>query len=728
MQNKKQAVVTESPFFKMVCDESVRRTYVVFSSVDIEPGKFMFWRVMQPIAGTKIFLNDDKNGWYVHGIPTLGDSVPDAAASLLNLIKATDPEEVVFLGPSMGGYAAMLYGALLKPDLPGIKVRCLSFGGEFLLYGRESRSKAFTKKTHNQAYADLRPFLKKSNLSVTHVYGDSDINDIYQASLVEDNVKVRRVAIVNGPHAISTFIGERAGLIEFIRVFGELGSFPDFQTSNISLVNGFAANLFKGHLALVDGDKQEALLCLEVAARLCESHAVARHKYGIALFQVGRLQEAFIEQVEAVRLNPDLDNAHYHLGILLKEQGSFAEASLAFENCCRLNPLHVASRFVLANEALEKNASGKARSFLEEILKVDKNNIRAREMLLRVIDAPFKISNGDGSIDTAENQMCRWQSNELFNNVLSNSLLKLKALELDVIRPSQGECELLLQKESRACNWVGVVGVGRFMVRKWPMKYRGYISQFDGLLNLGLRHKAKKILEMAVEVVGRAPLITQRQMRLYNYAARWDVALDVFKLDVNAKTDEKCINEAFLAAQQMKDLDLASWVVDVSKFSDKLFVSLSMELARQREEWSDVFFGLTRLLESKPKNLIAHIVASDNNLFKELACWKLYRDGFRDEGFFDFACNSFPQEEECNRRVFFFRIAAVAAHPRNFKYIELLVCSYVNFKLFDEVSILLDALSSEESVAAVTKEQSEEFVELICNMRLQVGLVNAQII
>lgn len=79
--------INESQFLKIVNDDSVKRTYVIFSSVDIEPGKFMFWRVMATISGSKIFLNDENNGWYVHGIPTLGANVEESTQALLEIIK-----------------------------------------------------------------------------------------------------------------------------------------------------------------------------------------------------------------------------------------------------------------------------------------------------------------------------------------------------------------------------------------------------------------------------------------------------------------------------------------------------------------------------------------------------------------------------------------------------------------------------------------------------------------
>ncbi|MGY3176360.1 tetratricopeptide (TPR) repeat protein [Pseudomonas sp. TE12234] len=725
MQNKSQAVVAESSFLKIVNDDSVKRTYVIFSSIDIEPGKFMFWRVMDSIAGSKIFLNDEKNGWYVHGIPTLGDNVPDAAVALLNLIKSTNPEEVVFIGPSMGAYGAMLYGSILKPELSGVTVRCLSFGGEFLLYGRETRSKAFTKKEHNLNYADLRGILKDSGLAVTHVYGDTDINDIYQSTLVEDNINVVRIAIKSAPHAVSTYIGQEVGLIEFVREFGESGVFPEFQSSAITQIGGFGSSLFKGHLALIDGEIESALHELGVAVSLCQDHAVARHKYGIALFQNGKLEEAFLEQSEAVRLNPSLDNAHYHLGVLLRERGELAEANLAFRECRNINPLHVVSRFALANDAVERNDFDEATEFLGEILKADARNVRAQEMLLRIerdvterakLSEIFISSNVFASkpIDSKPQLNKRFVGRDFLI-----PLMALKTFEMEMGGGSQDECEQLIKRATEHRDWITVVGVGRLMVKKWPMKYRGYLAQFDGLLNLELRYDAIQILALAVSEIGSAPLIAHRQMRLFNYSARWDLTLQAFRSDASVQTDGKCIREAFLAALQMKDFDLADSIVESSKFSEELHKSLAVELARNKNECAEELLGVTQCMGRGQRFVVAEAVASGNSKVVELACWKMYRDGVRDEFFFDVACRTLAHEDVSSRRSFFFQYAANSAHPQNVSYLMLLASSCLAWRLFEEARIFLNGLSNMKGEMVAVGRKFAELNQAICRIQSQ---------
>jgi hypothetical protein len=373
-----------SNFYEIIKDETVSRTYVVFSSIDIKPGSYMFWRVMNGLPGTKIFINDEDNGWYVHGIPTLGDTVQDASKALLKIINEIKSEEVLFIGPSMGGYAAMLYGSILKPLLVGVSVKCLSFGGEFLLYSRETRSGTLAKKEPNPIYTDIRPLLDSSGLSVIHIIGDSDINDVYQASLISKIKTIKIISLKNAPHAVSTYIGKNYNLIEFIRQLSNGSIIMDLDKSNVCDNPLFGVNLYEGHLALLDGRKDEALKYLQTAVEICKDHAIARHKYGIALLGLNFIDEALLQQNKALYLDPSLANAHYHLGIINTKLGKNNEALKCYNACINLNNKHSQSKLAMASYYFKMKKILLARKLLQEIIELEPKNNRAKDFLVLI--------------------------------------------------------------------------------------------------------------------------------------------------------------------------------------------------------------------------------------------------------------------------------------------------------------------------------------------------------
>ena len=74
------------------------------------------------VALNRILVRDTANFWYQHGVSGLGRDADEVAAALRDWIARLRPRSVSTLGQSMGGYAAILFGALLGAD------RVLAFG------------------------------------------------------------------------------------------------------------------------------------------------------------------------------------------------------------------------------------------------------------------------------------------------------------------------------------------------------------------------------------------------------------------------------------------------------------------------------------------------------------------------------------------------------------------------------------------------------------------------
>lgn len=94
---------------------------VAFSFVDWHaPGQFDFARRLMKLEKVDgrplnvILVRDVANFWYQHGVTGLGPDVHTAAVTLRDMIARLKPSAVGTVGQSMGGYAAVLFGALLN--------------------------------------------------------------------------------------------------------------------------------------------------------------------------------------------------------------------------------------------------------------------------------------------------------------------------------------------------------------------------------------------------------------------------------------------------------------------------------------------------------------------------------------------------------------------------------------------------------------------------------------
>lgn len=374
----------ENPYFAIVPCSISKRVYLVFSSIDIAKGNFMFWKILNRMEGTKIFINEESNDWYVHGIPGMGGNVTSSAEYLQSILTDLNAEEVVSIGPSMGAYAAMLYGTIIKPRMPLVKFRCLSFGGEFLLYARETRSKLFSKKAKNLWYADLRSLIASSELDITHVYGDDDINDIFQASLVHGMKNVKLISIRNSPHAVSRFLGQHYDLTKIIKKYESTGNFEINCESDVSRSAEHGQFLYHGHLMMLDGKPEEALENLKRAAEILPNHALTKHKLGLALLMFNRNNEALENQEAAILLNPDLAHAHFHVAILSSINGDEEKALYHYKECVRSDVKHTRSLIALAHHYEKSGENEQALFYAKKIISYDQFNKDASSIIKRL--------------------------------------------------------------------------------------------------------------------------------------------------------------------------------------------------------------------------------------------------------------------------------------------------------------------------------------------------------
>lgn len=158
----------------------------VFSSRILDKNFFEWFRTRIPYAQKHIFLRDIHKQWYLTGIDRNIDS-PDRLLEFLK--RETDGFEIVTVGSSAGGYAAMLYGILLQAR------KAISFNGQIEI----SSLTLTTKPTENpllfrflgtplERYYDLRNFLPQIGCTrLFQLYSAGSTWDLQQASLVADS-------------------------------------------------------------------------------------------------------------------------------------------------------------------------------------------------------------------------------------------------------------------------------------------------------------------------------------------------------------------------------------------------------------------------------------------------------------------------------------------------------------------------------------------------------------
>jgi pimeloyl-ACP methyl ester carboxylesterase len=88
---------------------------------------FEFFSLTGEMPVKRLFVRDLRRAWYHRGVPRHGESIAAVADSLGELVAAQPVQRLVVVGSSAGGYAALLFGALLGADT------VLSFGPQTTL-------------------------------------------------------------------------------------------------------------------------------------------------------------------------------------------------------------------------------------------------------------------------------------------------------------------------------------------------------------------------------------------------------------------------------------------------------------------------------------------------------------------------------------------------------------------------------------------------------------------
>lgn len=148
----------------------------------------------------KIFLRDNTNSWYHNGVQGLGKSIDEVVKSLSCLIESMAPSGVITLGQSMGGYAAIAFGILLKVNT------IISFGSLSCL---DSRFAQLTQDTRwlssslqlessdlSCSYFDLAPLCqrKPAHTKIHYIFG----SNLQDRQIGETNLDVVHASRLHG--------------------------------------------------------------------------------------------------------------------------------------------------------------------------------------------------------------------------------------------------------------------------------------------------------------------------------------------------------------------------------------------------------------------------------------------------------------------------------------------------------------------------------------------------
>jgi tetratricopeptide (TPR) repeat protein len=274
----------------------------------------------------RVFVKAASGAWYHDGVPGLGGSIEETSAALRRIADELSPTHVATIGAAIGGYAAILFGCLLRAD------RILAFGAETQLMLPGTRSSKDLRASPPRKFIDLQPHLQdRKPASVWLAAGEADIVGLHGAARVTALPAVRALSI-RGTGRITTRVLDADS--DYATLFGAAldptGSLPAIPLASDLLDDRIAISAaYEAHSLLLSKRVEDAEHQAGQAVARRPDWALARHLHGRALANLGRNEEAEAAQSQAIALDPSQAAYHHHLGMILAQLGRFADAAAA---------------------------------------------------------------------------------------------------------------------------------------------------------------------------------------------------------------------------------------------------------------------------------------------------------------------------------------------------------------------------------------------------------------
>lgn len=180
---------------------------VVITVTSVNSNGFSFFRTMEKLPLSRIYLRDPQDRWFQRGIGPQAPT-PEAVAELLRrALHHLRPARVVAAGASMGGYGALLFGHLLQASA------VIAMSPQTIIDPRLPHTPP--EDFAGAAHFDLVPLLRQRGprRPRTHViFGSDDIVDVWNATRIAQRPGDGLLAIAGQDHLASNVVNGNGDL------------------------------------------------------------------------------------------------------------------------------------------------------------------------------------------------------------------------------------------------------------------------------------------------------------------------------------------------------------------------------------------------------------------------------------------------------------------------------------------------------------------------------------
>ena len=362
---------------------------IAFSHLGYPSGHFAMSRALADLSVNILYVNSGEDSWYQRG---LGEEAPsiDATLELLKqLIEHLDPTKIICVGISMGGYAALLFGLLLKCDI------ILAITAEITIGETFSRSwTANTLQRYDARYRSLAYLIQQnSQTKIFAIYGAYDIIDLSLLWPIAREIEhgdTLKLFMVSGDHKIAVNLPVRS-LVDALLRDGKL-TFRDIHETLAFAERPDAEELYSFAFIKKYEDEPDKSILYQALKDLPS----ARERswmclfFGKILFDCKRFQEAEEVFLKGVKLDPHSHSLWHSLGLNYQANHEHEKASESYAIALAIRPEATITRMRYANALAALGNFIIAESEYRRVLQQAPHLVEAQAQLAKLLEATTK--------------------------------------------------------------------------------------------------------------------------------------------------------------------------------------------------------------------------------------------------------------------------------------------------------------------------------------------------
>lgn len=189
----------------------------ISNGISIPP--FEFYNSATILEYSKVFIRDFEQSWYHAGLRGIGRELHSTRDYLQSVIQEVSPKRCVFVGNSMGGYAAILFHALLGIG-EAVAFAPQTFISPFMRWRYHDRRwrtqilKTYRVSLLRERVWDLKPFMMRTGSApkVSIFVSTDDVMDYVHAMHLKDVPGVRIFERSGGGHGVVKLLRDNGDL------------------------------------------------------------------------------------------------------------------------------------------------------------------------------------------------------------------------------------------------------------------------------------------------------------------------------------------------------------------------------------------------------------------------------------------------------------------------------------------------------------------------------------